>query len=96
VSCSSDTAVANKPIDRVLLGAETRLPFGLNLGYTAEVQRKDPARCDVTELFSQMLSVSFSPSCDCWRLNAWARVGVGTTLDGGLSVTILNLGTFGR
>ncbi|WPB82461.1 LPS assembly protein LptD [Archangium violaceum] len=96
VSCSSDAAFANKPIDRVLLGAETRLPFGLNLGYSAEVQRKDPARCDVAELFSQTLSVSFSPSCDCWRLNAWTRVGPGTTFDGGLSVTILNLGTFGR
>ena len=96
VSCSSADAFANKPIDRVLLGADTRLPFGLNVGYAAEVQRKDPARCDVAELFSQTLSVSFSPSCDCWRLNSWARVGPGTSFDWGLSVTVLNLGTFGR
>ncbi|AKJ03666.1 LPS-assembly protein [Archangium gephyra] len=95
-SCSSADAFINKPIDHLLLGAETRLPFGLNVGYGAEVQRKDPARCDVAELFSQTLSVSFSPSCDCWRLNSWARVGPGTSFDWGLSVTVLNLGTFGR
>lgn len=95
-SCASPNALANTPIDRLLLSAETRLPFGLNVGYNAEVQRKDPARCDVTELFAQTLSVSFSPSCDCWRLNSWARLGPGTNFDWGLSVTVLNLGTFGR
>lgn len=96
VSCSLPAAFNNKPIDRVLMGAEVRLPFGLNVGYGAEVQRKDPARCDVPELFAQVLSVSFSPSCDCWRLNARAQVGPGTNFDWGLSVTVLNLGTFGR
>lgn len=95
-SCSSPAAFVNKPIDRLLLGAEGSFPFGLNVGYGAEVQRKDPARCDVAELFSQTLTVSFSPSCDCWRLNSWARVGPGTNFDWGLSVTVLNLGTFGR
>jgi LPS-assembly protein len=94
-SCTSAT-LGRKPIDRVLLGAETRLPFGLNVGYGAEVQRRDPARCDVAELNSQTLNLSFSPTCECWRLNAWARLGPATTFDSGLSVTVLNLGTFGR
>lgn len=96
LACSNPNALANTPVDRVLAGASASFPFGLNVGYGAEVQRRDPARCDVTELFSQTLSVSFSPSCDCWRLNSWARVGPGTNLDWGLSVTVLNLGTFGR
>ncbi|MFY0522616.1 hypothetical protein ACN28I_05200 [Archangium gephyra] len=96
LACSNPDALVNTPVDRVLAGASASFPFGLNVGYGAEVQRKDPARCDVPELFAQTLSVSFSPSCDCWRLNSWARVGPGTNLDWGLSVTVLNLGTFGR
>jgi LPS-assembly protein len=96
LSCSDPNAFANTPVDRVLMGTTASFPFGLNVGYGAEVQRRDPARCDVPELFAQTLTVSFSPSCDCWRLNALARVGPGTNFDWGLSVTVLNLGTFGR
>ncbi|HYO54949.1 LPS-assembly protein LptD [Archangium sp.] len=95
-SCASD-ALGNKPIDRVVLSAGARLPFGLNLGYEAEVQRRDPARCDVVALYSQTLNVSYSATCDCWRLNAYARLlPPPANFDFGVSVTVLNLGTFGR
>ncbi|MCY1078372.1 LPS-assembly protein LptD [Archangium lansingense] len=96
VSCSSTAAFANKPIDNLSLNAGANFPFGLNVGYGVVVQRKDPARCDVPELFTQALTVSFSPSCECWRISARASVGPGTNFDWGLSVTVLNLGTFGR
>jgi LPS-assembly protein len=96
-SCSDNTRLEQQPVDRVLFSAGTRLPFGLGVQYGAEVYRRDPARCDVVQLRSQTLSLSYTPSCDCFQISARASLlPAPVYFDYGLLLTVKGLGTFGR
>ncbi|WP_257448333.1 LPS-assembly protein LptD [Archangium lipolyticum] len=95
-SCSDDTVLNTKSSDRVLLNAGTELPFGLGLRYAAEVYRRDPSRCDVLRMNSQALFLSYTPTCNCFRLEAQAwLLPPPANFSFKLLVTIARLGTFG-
>ncbi|MGZ3459336.1 MAG: LPS-assembly protein LptD, partial [Archangium sp.] len=95
-SCSNDD-LAKKPFDRVLLGGEAHFKFGLGVLYDAEVYRRDPAGCDVLRMNAQRLTLSYSPSCNCWRIDAYARLlPAPAKFDYGMTVTLANFGSFGH
>ncbi|MFL5351905.1 LPS-assembly protein LptD [Archangium sp.] len=96
-SCSDNATLDARPIDRVLFNAGTSLPFGLGVNYGAEVYRRDPARCDVVQVRSQTLSLSYTPSCDCFQIAAHASLlPAPVYFDYGVLLTVKGLGTFGR
>jgi hypothetical protein len=95
-SCSDDTALNARSFDRVLLSAGTQLPFGLGARYEAEVLRRDPSRCDVLRMNAQALTLSYTPACNCFQIDAQARLlPPPTNFDFKLLVTIARLGTIG-
>ncbi|QRK06537.1 LPS-assembly protein LptD [Archangium violaceum] len=95
-SCSDTNNPALQQVDRVLFGAGTRLPFGLGVRYDAEVFRRAPGRCDVVQVNSQTLTLSYTPQCNCFQIQAYGRlVPAPVYFQQGLFVTIANLGTFG-
>lgn len=96
-SCSDTTELNKRSIDRVLFNAGTHLPFGLGVSYDAEVYRRDPARCDVVQMNRQTLSLSYTPSCDCFSIAAHASLMPAPVyFDYGVLLTVKGLGTFGR
>lgn len=81
-----------QPAELLVAGARASFPLGLGLRYEALIQ---PLRRD-NRLTQQTLGVSFSPSCDCWRVEAYAVLRPDHPFpDLGFNIMLARFGTFG-
>ena len=82
-------------------GAAYRFPFGLTVGYDAIISPNQPAGArPLDPLTQQALSASYSPSCECWRVDLSLSLTHRTTDDRwlpgwGLHLTLGRFGTSG-
>ena len=77
------------------LTAGTNVTLGMGLGIRYEAILQPQARSE-SPLSQQWFGVSYSPSCNCWRVEAVARLERGRARpDFGLNFTVTGVGTFG-
>ncbi|HLL54835.1 MAG TPA: LPS-assembly protein LptD, partial [Myxococcaceae bacterium] len=88
----AERAAPGAPVDLLVAGGRAAFGFGLGLRYEAVLQ---PLR-ETGKLTQHTVGASWSPACDCWRLEAHATFRPGTAIpDLGVILTLARFGSFG-